>query len=180
MTCGPGHRQHRWKKARKADYSVQRGRLGLSMKSSHLATSTGLIHRSITFRSGMFLVQLTMWFMSCGATSHLDSGYQRCHRSYSSKSLAGDSIQFSVVLIGYVQFVAAFVLLLSLVELYLVACCHCSAEYGPCVDGYFLAHFYLCDLIALILFCSLLFFIPAFSLFFLLILGGIETNEPNI
>ena len=50
-----------------------------------------------------------------------DSGYQRCYRSYSSKSLAWGSIQFSVVLIGYVQFVAAFVLLLSLVDVCRVA-----------------------------------------------------------
>ena len=46
--------------------------------------------------------------------------------------------QFSVVVIGYVQFVAAFVpLLLSLVEVWLVACCLCSTEYRPCVGGYF-------------------------------------------
>ena len=65
-----------------------------------------------------------------------DSGYQHCHRSYSSKSLAWDSIQFSVMLSGYVQFVAVFVLL-YLVELYLVACCLRSTEYGPCVGGIF-------------------------------------------
>ena len=51
-----------------------------------------------------------------------DSGYQHGHRSYSGKSLTGDSTQFSVLPIGYVQLVAAFVLL-SLVEVYLVACC---------------------------------------------------------
>ena len=50
----------------------------------------------------------------------LDSGYQHCYRSYSVKRLSGGSIQFSVVLIGYVQFMAAFVL--SSVEVYLVAC----------------------------------------------------------
>ena len=66
-----------------------------------------------------------------------DSGYHHGDRFYSGKRLAGDSNQFSVVPIGYVQLAAAFVLLLSLVELYLVTCCPCSTEYGPCVDGYF-------------------------------------------
>ena len=41
------------------------------IKSNQLATSTSLLHRSIIFRSTMFLLQLKMWFISCGATSHL-------------------------------------------------------------------------------------------------------------
>ena len=41
------------------------------IKSCELATSTGVSHRSITFRSVLFLLQLKMWFTSCGATSHL-------------------------------------------------------------------------------------------------------------
>ena len=40
-------------------------------KSCQLATSIGLSHRSITFRSVLFLLQLKIWFTSCGATSHL-------------------------------------------------------------------------------------------------------------
>ena len=83
-----------------------------SIKSSHLATSTGLSHRSITFRSVELLLQFKMWF-------------------------SWGSIQFSVVLIGYVQFVAAFLHLLPLDEVCQVACCLCSTEYGPCVGGYF-------------------------------------------
>ena len=53
-----------------------------------------------------------------------------------SKSLAGDSIQFSVALVRYVQFVATFVLL-SLGEVYPLDCCLSATEYGPCVGGYF-------------------------------------------
>ena len=45
------------------------------------------------------------------------------------------------MLIGYVQLVAAFVLLLFMVEGCLVACCVCSTEYGPRVGGYLSAHF---------------------------------------
>ena len=82
-----------------------------------------------------------------------DSGYQHGYSSYSSKSLAGDTIQFSVVPIKYVQFVAAFALLLTLLEVYLVACCLCSIKYGLCVNGY-RAHFgFLCDLVALYCLC---------------------------
>ena len=83
----------------------------------------------------MILLQLKMC-TSCSVTSHLDSGYQHCHRSYSSNSLAVDSIQVSGVLIGYVHFLAAFVLLLSLVEVYLVDCCICSTEYGVSMDTF--------------------------------------------
>ena len=64
------------------------------------------------------------------------SGYQHRYRSYSGKSLAGDSIQFSVALVGYVQLVAT-VVLLSLGEVYLVACCLFSTEYGQCAVEYF-------------------------------------------
>ena len=41
------------------------------INSSQLATSAGLTHRSITFKSMVFLLQLKMWFTSCGDTSYL-------------------------------------------------------------------------------------------------------------
>ena len=41
------------------------------------------------------------------------------------------------MLIGDVEFVAAFVVLLSLVKMYLVACCLYSNEYGPSAGGCF-------------------------------------------
>ena len=86
----------------------------------------------------VFLMQLKIGLRHVVLFHIWDSGYQHCYRSYSSKSYSGGSIQFSVVLIGYVQFVAARVLLLlSLLEVYLVACCLCSTEYGPCVGEYF-------------------------------------------
>ena len=39
-------------------------------------------HRSITFRSLLFLLKFEMLFTSCGATLHLGSCYQHCYRSY--------------------------------------------------------------------------------------------------
>ena len=47
------------------------------------------------------------------------------------------AVSSSVALIGYVQPVAAFVLL-SLVDLYLFACCLCSTECRTFVGGYFI------------------------------------------
>ena len=81
-----------------------------------------------------------------------ESSYQHCYRSDSGKSLAGGSIQFSFGVIGYVQFVLAFDLLISLVEVYLAACNLCSAEYGPWVGGYLERNLY-----SLLFNCSLLF-----------------------
>ena len=79
----------------------------------------------------VYVVLLNIW----------DSGCQHCNRSHSSKSLAGRGIQFSVVLIGYLQFVIAFFLLLSLVEMCLIVCCLWSTEYGPFDGGCFRANF---------------------------------------
>ena len=126
------------------------GRVGLMELSP--ATSSGLSHWSINFCAWCFYCS---W--KCGlrhvVLHHIwDSGYQHCHRSHSSKSIAGESIQFSIVPVVYVQCVEAF-FLLSLVEVYLVACCLCSTEYGPGVGGNAWAHF--CILCNLISFCSL-------------------------
>ena len=115
------------------------------IKTSLLAISTGVSH---TFRPVVFLLQLKMWFTSCVATSYLRQVIplklqipycvSYCCRSHSSKSIAGDSIQCSVALVGYVQFVASFVfLLLSFLEVYLVACSLCSTKYGTGADGSF-------------------------------------------
>ena len=51
------------------------------IKSSQLATSTGLFHRSITSRSVVFLLQLKMWFTPHHAVLYhiWDSGYQHGH-----------------------------------------------------------------------------------------------------
>ena len=121
---------------KKVDYSVQFGWVGLMVLSPAIWLPLPV------FPTGQSLSGLWCSWCSwkCGlrhlVLHHIwESGYQHCHRSYSSKILAGDNIQFSVVLIGYVQFVAAFVVLLSLVEVYLVACCLCSTEYRPCVGG---------------------------------------------
>ena len=105
------------------------------IKSSQLATCTGLSHRSIKFRSVVFLLQLKMWFTPCSATSHLGERLSTLLQIPLKIRALQWAVSSSVVLVGYVQFVAAFVFLPSLVEVSLVACFLCSTEYGPCVGG---------------------------------------------
>ena len=75
IACGAAiflHLRHGdWKGARNADYSVVWSCRTDGIKSSHLTISTGHFQRSITFRSVVFILQLKMWFTSCGATAHL-------------------------------------------------------------------------------------------------------------
>ena len=151
------HRQH-WEKGAKKDYSVQCGLVGLMVLSGVIWLPPLVLPNGQSLSGPR--CSYCSWKCGVGNVVLLqicDSYYQHCYRYYSSKSLAGDSIQFSVVLIGYAQFLAAFVLRLSLVEVHLVACCLCSTEHGPCIGGYFLAPIcILCDLSAF--YCLYVFF----------------------
>ena len=127
------------------------------IKSSKLATSAGPPPRPIPFRSMVFLLQLkienVVYIKWCNFT--FGTAVTKMATNPTQIRVQQGAVSISAVPIGHVQFVKAFVLpLLFLVELCLVPCCLCLAEYGSCVVLRFRVHFCnLCDLFALYCWC---------------------------